>query len=144
VDGQDHNFLARAFSLSKIVRCPCSRCQNTRCLENKTTIAIHLCMNGFVPGYEVWKFHDKSGTRVIVEDEWDYDMVVDWMDEMLEAIQVEVTEDPPIVEVEAFFKLLKATVVTTSMVSDSVQLDLKLLVLSWKLLIVELCMVGCT
>jgi hypothetical protein len=31
------------------------------------------------------------------------------MDEMLEAIQAEVTEDPPIVEVEAFFKLLKAS-----------------------------------
>jgi hypothetical protein len=33
---------------------------------------------------------------------------IDRMDEMLEAIQAEVTEDPPIVEVEAFFKLLKA------------------------------------
>jgi hypothetical protein len=28
---------------------------------------------------------------------------------MLEAIQAEVTEDPPTVEVEAFFKLLKAS-----------------------------------
>jgi hypothetical protein len=34
---------------------------------------------------------------------------VDRMDEMLEAIQAEVTEDPPIAEVEAFFKLLKAS-----------------------------------
>jgi hypothetical protein len=32
----------------------------------------------------------------------------DRMDEMLEAIQVEVTKDPPTTEVEAFFKLLKA------------------------------------
>jgi hypothetical protein len=31
------------------------------------------------------------------------------MDEMLEAIQAEVTKDPPIVEVEEFFKLLKAS-----------------------------------
>jgi hypothetical protein len=30
------------------------------------------------------------------------------MDEMLEAIQAEVNEDPPTAEVEAFFKLLKA------------------------------------
>jgi hypothetical protein len=29
------------------------------------------------------------------------------MDEMVETIQAEVTEDPPTVEVEAFFKLLK-------------------------------------
>jgi hypothetical protein len=68
-------FLDRAFSLLKIVLCPCSRCQNTRCLEDKTTIAIHLCKNGFVPDYEVWKFHGKSGTRVIAEDEHDCTLV---------------------------------------------------------------------
>jgi galactose-1-phosphate uridylyltransferase len=34
---------------------------------------------------------------------------VDRMDEMLEAMQAEVTEDPPTTEVEAFFKLLKAS-----------------------------------
>jgi hypothetical protein len=63
-----------------------------------------------VPGYEVWTFHDESDTRVVVEDEhacdvWD----IDRMDEMLEAIQTEVTEDPPTMEVEVFFKLLKAS-----------------------------------
>jgi hypothetical protein len=45
---------------------------------------------------------------VIAEDEHDYDAWVDRMDEMLEAMQEEVTEDPLIVEVEVFFKLLKA------------------------------------
>jgi hypothetical protein len=44
-------FFNCSFSLSKIVRCPCSRCQNTRCLEDKTIIIIHLCKNGFVSGY---------------------------------------------------------------------------------------------
>jgi hypothetical protein len=34
---------------------------------------------------------------------------VDRMDEMFEAIQAEVTKDPPTVEVEAFFKLLEAS-----------------------------------
>jgi hypothetical protein len=34
---------------------------------------------------------------------------IDRMDEMLEAIQADVTEDPPTVEVEVFFKLLKAS-----------------------------------
>jgi hypothetical protein len=58
-----------------------------RCLEDKTTIAIDLCKNGFMPGYEVWKFYGESGTRVIVEDEHDCDARdVDRMDEMLEAI----------------------------------------------------------
>jgi hypothetical protein len=41
-------FLDYAFSLSKIVRCPCNRCQNMRCLEGKRTIVIHLCKNDFV------------------------------------------------------------------------------------------------
>jgi hypothetical protein len=103
-------FLDRAFLRTQIVRCPCSICQNLRCLEDKRTIAIHLCKNGFVPGYEVWTFHGESGTIVIVEDEHDCDMGdVDRMDEMLETIQVEVTEDPPTTEVKAFFKPLKAS-----------------------------------
>jgi hypothetical protein len=63
-----------------------------------------------MPGYEVWTFHSESSTRVIAEDEHDCDMGdIDRMDEMLEAIEAEVTEDPPIMEVEAFFKLLKAS-----------------------------------
>jgi hypothetical protein len=88
------SFWDRAFSLSKIVWCPCSRCQNTRSLEDKTTIAIHLCKNGFVPGYEVWKFHGETGSRVTADDEHGYDVGVDRMDKMLEAIQAEVTKDP--------------------------------------------------
>jgi hypothetical protein len=79
-------------------------------LEDKRTIATHLCKNDFVPGYKVWTFHGESGTRVIAEDEHDCNVGdVDRMDEMFEAIQAEVTEDPPTSEVEAFFKLLKAS-----------------------------------
>jgi ribosome assembly protein YihI (activator of Der GTPase) len=48
-------------------------------------------------------------TRVIAEEEQDYDAGVDRMDEMLESMQVEVTDDPPTAEVETFFKLLKAS-----------------------------------
>jgi hypothetical protein len=110
VDGQSHSFLDCAFSRSKIVWCLCSKCQNLRCLEDKRTIAIHLCKKSFVPGYEVWTFHSESGTRVVAEDKYDCDVGdVDRMDEMLEAVQAEVTEDPPTTEVEVFFKLLKAS-----------------------------------
>jgi hypothetical protein len=49
-----------------------------------------------------------SQVVVIAEEEHDYGACVDRMDEMLEAMQEEVTEDPLIVEVEVFFKLLKA------------------------------------
>jgi hypothetical protein len=89
------SFSYRAFSWTQIVQCPCSRCQNLRCLEDKRTIAIHMCKNGFVPGYGVWTFHDESCTRVIVEDEYDCDVEdIDMIDGMLEAIHAEVTEDP--------------------------------------------------
>jgi hypothetical protein len=58
----------------------------------------------------VLTFHSELGTRVIAEDEHDCDTGdIDSMDEMLEAIQAEVIEDPPTVEVGAFFKLLKAS-----------------------------------
>jgi hypothetical protein len=101
-------FLDRAFLWTQIVRCPYSQCQNSRCLEDKRTIVIHLCKNGFVSGYKVWIFHGKSGTRVVSEDEHDCDVEdVDRMDEMLKAIEAEVIEDPPTTEVEVFFKLLK-------------------------------------
>jgi hypothetical protein len=83
-------------------------------LEDKRTIGIHLCKNGFVPGYKVWTFHGESGTRVVAKDEHDYDVGdVDRMDEMLEAIQAKVTEDPPTAEVEAFFKLQKIRFMNT-------------------------------
>jgi hypothetical protein len=114
VDGQSHSFLDCAFSRSKIVWCLCSKCQNLRCLEDKRTIAIHLCKKSFVPGYEVWTFHSESGTRVVAEDKYDCDVGdVDRMDEMLEAVQAEVTEDPPTTEVEVFFKLRKSRFMNT-------------------------------
>jgi hypothetical protein len=80
-------------------------------LEDKKTIVIHLCKNGFLPGYKMWIFHGELGTRVVTEDEHGCDMRnVDRMDKMLEIIQAEITKDPPTTEeIEAFFKLLKAS-----------------------------------
>jgi hypothetical protein len=52
-------------------------------LEDKKTIAIHLCKYGFVPGYEVWIFHVEKATQAIEE-----------------AIQTEIPKDPPTTEVE--------------------------------------------
>jgi hypothetical protein len=88
--------------------------RNSRCLEDKRTIAIHLCKNGFVPGYEVWTFHNELGTRVVTEDEHHCDVGdIDRMNEMLEAIQAEITDDPPTMKVEAFFKLQKSCFMNT-------------------------------
>jgi hypothetical protein len=70
-----------------------------------------------MPGFEVWKFHGESGTTVIAEDEHDCDTEdIDRMDEMLEAIQAEVTEDPRTAELRhssSFSKLLKTHCMNT-------------------------------
>jgi hypothetical protein len=95
VDGQGHNIFGPCFLMD-------------------TYCAVHLCKNGLVLGYEVWTFHSESGTRVVAEDEYDCDVGdVDRMDGMLEAIEVEVTEDPPTAEVKAFFKLRKSRFMNT-------------------------------
>jgi hypothetical protein len=62
-----------------------------------------------VPHYLVWVFHDESVTQAIEEEEEDYSMGVDRMEEILETIQPKFTEDPPTMEVEVFFKPLKAS-----------------------------------
>jgi hypothetical protein len=74
-------FLDCVFSRTQIVRCPCSRCQNSRCLEDKRTIVIELCKNGFVLGYEEWTFHGESGARVVAEDEHNCNVgaLIGWM-----------------------------------------------------------------
>jgi hypothetical protein len=75
---------------------------------------VDLCNYGSVPGYEVWTIHGEKATQTIEEEEQDYSgMGVDRMDEMLEDIQLEILEDPPTSEVEAFFKLLKSRCMST-------------------------------
>jgi hypothetical protein len=107
-------FLDCDFSRIKMVRCPCSRCQNTRCLDDKKMMVVDLCKYGFMPGSEVWTVHGQKATKEIDEEEQDYiDMGVDTMDEMLEDIQLEILEDPPTTEVEAFFKLHKSRCMST-------------------------------
>jgi Transposase-associated domain len=104
-------FLDRAFSLSSTgnAQCPCNKCQNFKFFD-KDKVGIHLCKFGFVPYYEVWVHHGESATAPLAEEE--DSMGVDRMDEMVEAIRPEFnldTEEPPTAEVEAFFKLLKAS-----------------------------------
>jgi cytochrome c-type biogenesis protein CcmH/NrfF len=80
-------FPNRAFSITKMMRCPCSRCQNTRCLDDKKMMAIDLCKYDFMLCYEVWIFHGEKATQAIKEEEQDYSGTgVDRMDEMLENI----------------------------------------------------------
>jgi hypothetical protein len=62
-------FVDCAFSLSMInkVWCPCSRCQNMRCLY-MTIVFMHLCQHGFMSHYELWRFLRESATQTIEEE----------------------------------------------------------------------------
>jgi hypothetical protein len=94
VGGQDYDFCEPCF------------------LFDKTMVSLDLCRYGFMLQYEVWVHHGESDTTTLAEEEEDYSMGADRMDKMLEAICPEFnldTEEPPTPEVEAFFKLLKAS-----------------------------------
>jgi hypothetical protein len=66
-----------------------------------------------MPGYEVWTYHDESDrqkTASVVEEE--DDRSDDMMDEMLDAIWPKVetnSEDPPALEVQKNFNILRAS-----------------------------------
>ena len=44
------------FLTSRLIRCPCVNCENVR-YHTTETVAMHLMMNGFKPGYTVWTSH---------------------------------------------------------------------------------------
>jgi hypothetical protein len=77
-------------------------------------LALHICKFGFMPGYEVWTHHDESVYRrtASVAEEEDDRKGDDRMDEMLDAIQPELetnSNDPPILEVQKKFDMLRAS-----------------------------------
>jgi hypothetical protein len=107
-----NKFIEHAFSLSntRIARCPCNKCRNGLS-HDKKKISIHICRFGYMPGYEVWMHHGKEelGNKLVAEDAVTNE---NRMDEMLNAIcpKFEVDfEDPPTLEVQKFFELLKAS-----------------------------------
>ncbi|KAF7807948.1 uncharacterized protein G2W53_040109 [Senna tora] len=38
------------------IRCPCSRCDNTKFFDVET-VKVHLYSRGFIPNYDQWSFH---------------------------------------------------------------------------------------
>jgi hypothetical protein len=75
---------------------------------------MHLYKFGCMPGYDVWTHHGETihqRTTFVVED--DDDMSGDdMMDEMFDAIRPELEtnhEDPPTLEVQKFFDMLRSS-----------------------------------
>jgi hypothetical protein len=107
------DFFERAFSLvtTPKIRCSCVKYQNLRCFD-KVILMKHLLKSGFTVDYETWVFHSEKYTVVVVEESANDWAGADRMDEMVEAIRSTFdmdTKDPPTLEVEEFFKVLKAS-----------------------------------
>jgi hypothetical protein len=101
------DFVNHAIPFSNInkVRYPCSKFLNLR-LFGKNKVALDLCRYGFVPHYDVWVHHNESIVQVIEEEEKDYSIRIDRMDEIIEATKSEFnldTKDPPTTEVKEPF-----------------------------------------
>jgi hypothetical protein len=86
-------------------------------------MSIDLCKNGYMPGYEAWVHHSEDPPpRIVSEVQSDEEGDYDRMEEMLDNVRHELlpvdsknpppppdSEDPPTLEVQKFFELLKAT-----------------------------------
>jgi hypothetical protein len=100
-----------SLSTTPTIRCPFVKCQNVRCAD-EVILMKHLIKNDFATDYKTWVFHGEKYTAVTTEES-----VNDWtgavmMDEILKAIYSEFdlnTEDPPTLEIEELFRLLKAS-----------------------------------
>jgi hypothetical protein len=75
---------------------------------------MHLYKFGCMPGYDVWTHHGETihqRTTFVVEDDDDRSGD-DMMDEMFDAIRSELEtnhEDPPTLEVQKFFDMLRSS-----------------------------------
>jgi hypothetical protein len=75
-------FLNQAFAgFRRVAKCPCTICQNYRFL-NHDEVQVHLCQEGFMPNYLVWRDHGEVEPS-LVGTESDGNEDDDRMDEML-------------------------------------------------------------
>jgi hypothetical protein len=101
-------FLNQAFAgCRRVAKCPYTICQNYR-FQDQDEVQVHLCQEGFMPNYLMWRDHGEVEPSVIgaESDENEDD---DQMDEMLADIgrEYEVGSEeqgqPP--EVQNFYRL---------------------------------------
>jgi hypothetical protein len=105
-------FLNQAFAgCCRVAKCPYTICQNYRFL-NQDEVQVHLCQEGFMPNYLVWRDHEEVEPSV-VGAESDGNEDDDWMDEMLadtgREYKVGSEEQGQPSEVQNFYRLLAAT-----------------------------------
>jgi hypothetical protein len=103
-------FLNKSFADGRrVAKCPCTICRNYRFLT-QDKVQIHLCQEGFMPNYLVWRDHGEA-EELPIESDGNEDK--DRVDEMVADIgrEYEIGSgeqgEPP--EVHNFYSLLAAT-----------------------------------
>jgi hypothetical protein len=104
-------FLNQAFAgYRRVAKCPCTICQNYRFL-NQDEVQVHLCQEGFMLNYLVWRDHGEV-ELLVIGAESDGNDDDDWMDEMLADIgreyEVGSGEKGQPMKVQNFYRLLAA------------------------------------
>jgi hypothetical protein len=73
-------FLNKAFAYGhRVAKCPCTICRNYQFLT-QDKVQIHLCQEGFIPNYLVWRDHGEA-EELPTESDGNEDK--DRMDEMV-------------------------------------------------------------
>jgi hypothetical protein len=101
-------FLKQAFAGCRhVAKCPCTICRNYRFL-NQDEVQVHLCQEGFMPNYLVWRDHGEV-EPLVIGAESDKNEDDDRMDEMLVDIgreyEVGSGEQEQPLEVQNFYML---------------------------------------
>jgi hypothetical protein len=91
------------------------KCQNTSCFD-KVILTKHLVQNDFTSNYEPWVFHGKKYTAVAAEGSGNDRAGIDRMDEMLEAIRLELNLDTEAIQLmkaseESLHEHMKVTLI---------------------------------
>ena len=106
-------FVDLAFSGGpRVVKCPCTKCRNFKYVRKIEELEHHLCKNGFMPNYLVWRSHGEVEQNITELERID-DEEEDRMDDLVADISREyptlASEQATPEEVQEFYKLLHAS-----------------------------------
>ena len=104
-----NKFMNQAFAGGvRYAKCPCKNCQNCRRLL-RSEIEVHLCKEGYMPNYLVWRDHGEVGHAAESDRNEDEDRMNDLIADIGMEYELNSEEQPLPEEVEKFYRLLAAS-----------------------------------
>jgi hypothetical protein len=103
-----------------VVKCPCTKCRNFKYVRKAEGLEHHLCKNGFMPNYLVWRSHGEVEHNITeldrIDDEEDMmdDLVADISREYPTLASEQATPNE-VQEFISFFKRRRKKCMTTSL-----------------------------